>query len=288
MSEEEAKALARAYLDSGQDIYEFCKGLEPAQVAKIKQLIREGPEPITDYVRVSGPNTHSNWLFTDAKTVDGKWTFNHSRCEYAKTNDWDPTVARGVWQNMVDYYAGSMSDVDWREMDESNRWNGFSDEELAELRRGVLERHDGSKAVPAEYRELAGRLATELRKEIKRREDEKPTYRGPGHYRHHSGDAYEVLGKTPAGAEYEQVILRRPTDEPGQLIAEALADFENTFSGQRRYTYLGPLEDAQTTTPAEIKLVDADQGWAVLEGIDGHQHWLALGDSITVPTLVFS
>jgi hypothetical protein len=120
------------------------------------------------------------------------------------------------------------------------RWDHFTDEELLELRYGALTRHDQA-SLPAEIRERAGRLATELYREIKRRRDAAPSYRGRGRYRHHSGDVYEVLGRTPEGAERTQVILRRPTDAPDQLLAEESADFEDTFSGQRRYEYVGPL-----------------------------------------------
>lgn len=160
-----------------------------------------------------------------------------------------------------------------------NRWAGFSDEELSTIRSAI------SRAALSE----TDPLSNEISEVQLQRDAERASYRGPGRYRHHSGDVYEVLGKTFAGAEYEKVILRlSTTDEPGQLLAEMLADFEDTISGQRRYTYLSPLEDAQTSVPAEIKVVDADWGWAVLEDIDGHHHRLAVGDSITVPTLVFS
>lgn len=238
MSEEEAKALARAYLDSGQDIYEFCKGLEPAQVAKIKQLIREGPEPITDYVRVSGPNTHSNWLFTDAKTVDGKWTFNHSRCEYAKTNDWDPTVARGVWQNMVDYYAGSMSDVDWRDMDESNRFRAFTDDELKELRHAARAWGELYGLFPPR-RQLVRDLADEIATELKRRREEEaaPTYRGPGSYTdRRNGTTLHVVGRVTIGGE-AQLLIGSSLEDP-DLWALPVSHIEGrNDKGERLFSF---------------------------------------------------
>jgi hypothetical protein len=82
-----------------------------------------------------------------------------------------PEPTRAYWENMVSRYAGSMSDVDWREMEESNRWEGFSDEELRALRAGQAELQEvGSMSI--ETRNLARELIAEMIEEFNRREAE--------------------------------------------------------------------------------------------------------------------
>lgn len=199
-------------------------------------------------------------------------------------------IAREYWQNMASRYAGSLSDVDWREMEETNRWDGFSGEELVELMAGAINRRDGSKAVPAEYRERAGRLATKLRKVLKARDNERPTYRGPGRYRHISGEIYEVLGAAYGGADDPRVVIVRHSS--GEYYYEGEENFEKPIDGQRRYEYLGPLEDKNrrdhTTAPADTKILDAGQGWVMLRLWNGQDIRLDVGDTFTVPTSVFS
>jgi hypothetical protein len=51
---------------------------------------------------------------------------------------------------------------------------------------------------------LRAELTQEIATVLKRREGETPSYRGPGRYRHHGGDVYEVLGQGP-------VVVRNPS-----------------------------------------------------------------------------
>lgn len=52
MERDQIRGLLRAYADSGQSIYEFCEDLEPAQVAAVKRVIRDGlGEPEADALR---------------------------------------------------------------------------------------------------------------------------------------------------------------------------------------------------------------------------------------------
>lgn len=86
--------------------------------------------------------------------------------------DVDDASTRKRAERMFEHYAGSLSDVDRRDEDADNRWDVFSDEELTELRNGVEERRD-KLALPADMRERAGRLATEMSRELRRRRREK-------------------------------------------------------------------------------------------------------------------
>lgn len=125
------------------------------------------------------------------------------------------------------------------------RWRDFSDEELLELRAGAAERHDGNKAVPAEYRERAGRLASELRKVLKARAAE-PSYRGAGRYRF-AFDGYEHV---VVGLEQENVVLRS-ADGDDLLYTVPRDIFEERKDGARRYEYLGPLESTSAAVITE-------------------------------------
>jgi hypothetical protein len=82
--------------------------------------------------------------------------------------------ARAYWENMVNRYAGSMSDVDWREMEEPNRWDAFSDKEMRALRAGAIELQE-VRSISIETRNLTGELIAEMIEEFNRREAEHPT-----------------------------------------------------------------------------------------------------------------
>lgn len=122
------------------------------------------------------------------------------------------------------------------------RWVGFSDEELHELRHAALERHN-RQVLPAAVRELAGRLATELRLALKAREEKTPTYRGPGRYRSVDEVVHEVLGVLG-----DLVIVRSPLAKTKVLVSVTRREFEGRgVSGGRLYEYLGPLDEAPHT-----------------------------------------
>lgn len=124
-----------------------------------------------------------------------------------------------------------------------SRWRGFSDEELQELRAGAIERGGGWAS--NQDRERAGRLAIELRKVLKAREDERSSYRGPGRYRNVTGPIYEVLGTLG-----DLVIARSPLD--GKLLSVTRRSFDDTLGdGRRIYEYLGPLEEEKD--PDEVQ-----------------------------------
>jgi hypothetical protein len=113
-----------------------------------------------------------------------------------------------------------------------NRWGGFFEDELLELRAGALLRRssDGSKAVPCHWRELAGRLVIEIRQELDCRETKRANYRGPGIYRGLSDAEYEALGLLD-----RQVVLRC---ESGGLDSVDLAVFNERPGGGPRYTWV--------------------------------------------------
>lgn len=194
----------------------------------------------------------------------------------------DHPDALAYWQSQVDRYAGSMSDIDWRETmseTEANRWDGFSDEEMRELLSGEWTRGAG--------------IAGELRQELDRRESERTSYRGPGIYRHVNDEEVEVLGKTPASparAECEQVILRRLTGDLGDLLTEDLAYFNQPTLGGPRYTWVrekdAPAARRRSEADSEITLVYAGQGWARLRTSDGLEYGLQTGDTLNVPAVV--
>jgi hypothetical protein len=197
-------------------------------------------------------------------------------------------------------------------MDETNRWAGFSDEELRSLRADEK------------------MLEAELNLELQRRKDEQSTYRGPGRYVI-DGRRLEVLGTIgdPAlmGAR-AQVVMRDEGDHSGVLMQESLSQFNEVkdSTGRRTYEYLGPLEkdtsdDAEVqrlkralrrvhnhdeatseirglvesvilfghdvpesaTAPATVKVTDAGEGWANLKTENGVFHYLRVGETITVP-----
>jgi hypothetical protein len=87
----------------------------------------------------------------------------------------------------------------------------------------------------------------------------------------------------------ELVIVRPSLGDPGTLMSVTRRSFDGSepSSSQRLYEYLGPLEGA-ATAPVEVKVVDAGQGWAKVQTIDGRHYVINAGDSITVPTLVIS
>jgi hypothetical protein len=118
-----------------------------------------------------------------------------------------------------------------------NRWSGFDDEDLRELRAGAAKRRrEGGKAIPVEYRNRAGLLAEDLRQELRRREAERSDYRGPGIYRHVGGNELEVLGKTQ-----EHVIMRSTNGgtDPGDLMAVPLTTFDDRIGAlEPRYTWV--------------------------------------------------
>lgn len=160
---------------------------------------------------------------------------------------------------------------------EANRWDGFSDEEMRELLAGEWTRGSG--------------IAGELRQELDRRESERTSYRGPGIYRHIDGEEYEVLGKTPVGAECEQVILRGLEDEPGYLLTESLADFNAPALDGPRYTWVREKDapaPARSEAPAEVTLLDSGRDWARVRTWDGQERDLGIGDTLTVPSAVIS
>jgi hypothetical protein len=127
-----------------------------------------------------------------------------------------------------------------REMSD-NRWDAFSDEELAELRDDVYERSESSLLPPPAARERISRLCAELDLETKHRESEKATYQGPGFYK--AGKRHlEVLGTTGdpkvMGVKC-QVVMRDKGDSSGILMLEYLHDFNKVdSSGRRTYEYL--------------------------------------------------
>lgn len=78
------------------------------------------------------------------------------------------------------------------------------------------------------------------------------TYRGPGRYRHCSGEIYEVLGMADGGADDPRVAIVRHSS--GEYYYEREEDFKEPVGGKRRYEYLGPLEDNVTApTPAQVE-----------------------------------
>lgn len=124
-----------------------------------------------------------------------------------------------------------------------SRWSAFSDEEVAELRAGVVERHEGSKAVPAEYREQAGRLATDLRKELKQRDVERPSYRGPGIYRFAIDGSEHGSEHVVVGLLQEDVLVRSGASDDGfYVISRGLFELRKD-DGSRRYTWVRGLEE---------------------------------------------
>jgi hypothetical protein len=185
--------------------------------------------------------------------------------------------------------AGSMSDVDWREMDEKNdRWSGFSDEELQvvadRLAAGLFAQD------PSQKTKNRARMIDEINAVFERREAERSSYRGPGIYQSEGRD-YEVLGTIGSPdvmQERTQVVLRRVDGYAGILMQESLVEFNKVYDldGRRRYEYIGPLK--RDVVPTEIKLVDAGEDWAVLETFDRKRFRLVKSDTFTVPTLVIS
>jgi hypothetical protein len=146
---------------------------------------REDDEPNTHYDRVSGLWTHLHWLSTHKRTVQGRWVFNHTRSEYAKTSHWSENMDDDETPQVME--VANPAERAAAGVDETlARWRGFSDDELRELRNGAIERY-ANIGVSSEQRARAGRLVTELRKVIEAREGETPSYRGPGRYRHHGG-----------------------------------------------------------------------------------------------------
>jgi hypothetical protein len=113
-----------------------------------------------------------------------------------------------------------------------NRWSGFDDEDLRELRAGAAQRYEGSKAVPEEYRERAGRLAGELRQELERREAERANYRGPGIYRAAGNGAEYVV----AGILGVDVVLRGVGSE--HLTTMSLTEFNQRTGRKPRFEWV--------------------------------------------------
>jgi hypothetical protein len=165
----------------------------------------------------------------------------------------------------------------------TGRWAGFSDEELDQLLYGLIEAE--SEDPNPGTNPLRASLRDEINTVVKRRQIEKTSYRGPGRYRRVGGVVYEVLGVV---GTTDALVLRDSAIDPEILFIEQREDFETSeVFGARRYEYLGPLASA-ATAPAEVKVVDAGQGWAKVQTIDGRHYVINVGDSITVPTIVIS
>jgi hypothetical protein len=174
-----------------------------------------------------------------------------------------------------------------REMGDTNRWAGFSDEELSELRDGTYERSESSLLTPA-TRERISRLCAELDQEVRQRESRKATYQGPGLYA--TGERrLEVLGTVGAPkimGTLCQVVMHDQNDPSGLLLMEYLHGFNKVDpQGRRAYEYLGPLEEDISAT-AKVKLIDAGPNWALLETGKGQRHRLYGGDVLKVPKVI--
>jgi hypothetical protein len=172
-------------------------------------------------------------------------------------------------------------------MSNTNRWAGFSDEELGELRDGIYERSENS-LLPYAARAHISRLCTELDQEVKQRESRKATYQGPGLYA--AGERrLEVLGTIGAPkimGRQCKVVMRDEGEPIGILMLEYLHQFNEVDSqGRRVYEYLGPLQKDISAT-AKVKLIDAGPDWALLETGKGQRHRLYGGDVLKVPKVI--
>jgi hypothetical protein len=126
-----------------------------------------------------------------------------------------------------------------------NRWEGFTLNELQELRAGLVERVD-KKALADEVLSRARRLESEISQAM-REHPQTPSYRGPGVYENDGGKRYEVLGTigdVAAIGEAAKFVLRVPGDASGVLMLEQRWYFEGfDVGGRRRWTYVEPLEE---------------------------------------------
>lgn len=127
--------------------------------------------------------------------------------------------------------------------DKTDRWSGFTDEELLELRNGCELRWD-QRALPPEIRDRAGALVGEINRE---RNARRRRYRGPGVYRGNvaaegaSAPEYEVYGVVnPSGANRMLVVRADPKSD--ELVMVSLRSFERLMSSnQPSYEWVRPL-----------------------------------------------
>lgn len=178
------------------------------------------------------PHTTPPWIAAPGATWPDvlRWVTDEPKKEGENVSD--PAAADAHADGMVEHYAGSLSDVDWRSAEES-RWSAFSDEELQALAE-MTSLCSTSEPLASARRAMAQEVA------IVRawREAEQPTYRGPGRYLSIVGPTYEVLGVLG-----DLVIVRDPTRAPGALVSVTRRSFEARGEGGKRlYEYLGPLE----------------------------------------------
>lgn len=112
------------------------------------------------------------------------------------------------------------------------RWDYFTDEELASLRWAV--------ALAASSR--LDWLSNEVAEEQVRRDEQRPSYRGPGRYRHVTAGALRALGYSTSSSGPVVVICWDDLRDD-QLSLIPIEQFDGRIGGVRTYEYVGPLEE---------------------------------------------
>lgn len=121
----------------------------------------------------------------------------------------------------------------------SARLEAFDDDELQELLNGCVTRHD-QQALPPAILERAGRLATELSREVRRR---RGRYRGPGVYvATKNGAEHEVYGLLDCLINVPTMVVIRADPASDQLTTISIKIFEQSRpDGLPSYEWARPL-----------------------------------------------